>query len=151
MRKFGLFSLWVTVARGWTKRFCNAGLDENFLMKENAAEALLSGHPNANGNMKIQSLYGSWNGVLWRRRKYRANEVSLTESVCPESSHCLFSVSQSKQDTCDRKINRQVVFSFAWLLFVETKGIINKLWELYFNVLKNFWNNINEAKNRGNE
>ena len=26
----------------------------------------------------------------------------------------------------------------AWLLFVETKGIINKLWELFFDVLKNF-------------
>ena len=47
------------MARGWTKRFCNAGLDENFLIKENAAEALFREHPNANGNVKIQSLYGS--------------------------------------------------------------------------------------------
>ena len=59
MRIFFFVFFFVTVARGWTKRFCNAGLDENFLMKENAAEALLSGHPNANRNMKIQSLYGS--------------------------------------------------------------------------------------------
>ena len=45
--------------RGWTKRFCNAGLDDNFLIKESTAEALLRGHPNANGNVKIQSLYES--------------------------------------------------------------------------------------------
>ena len=93
---------------------------------------------------------------------------SLTESVRPESFHCLFSVSKNKQDhsnifwirertyfkkrdTCDWKLNRQVVFWFALLLFVETKGTINKLWELSFNFLKKFWNNINEAKNRGNE
>ena len=53
-------------------------------------------------------------------------------------STVLFSVCQSKQDTCDRKLNRQVVFLFACLLFVETKGTINKLWELHFNFLKNF-------------
>ena len=39
--------------------FATAGLDENFLIKKNAAEALLREHPNANGNVKIQSLYGS--------------------------------------------------------------------------------------------
>ena len=207
MRKFGLFLLWVTAARGWTERFRIASLDENFLIKESTAKALLSGHPNAKGNVKIQSLYGSWNEILWRRCT-AANEVSLiayvtsvsglfrskewgtrhflfvvsffprskpkipfhglfwlrnqtetlatqamslTESVRPESSHSLFSVSQNKQSTCDRKLNRQVVFWFAWLLFVETKGTINKLWELCFNFLNNFWNNINEAKNRGNE
>ena len=43
----------------WTKRFCNASLDENFLIKESTAEALLSGHTNANENVKIQSLHES--------------------------------------------------------------------------------------------
>ena len=49
VRKFGLFFTVSNsaVARGWTKRFCNAGLDENFLIKENAAEALFREHPNA--------------------------------------------------------------------------------------------------------
>ena len=59
MRKFGLFLLLVTAARGWTERFRNASLDENFLIKESTAKALLSGLPNAKGNVKIQSLYAS--------------------------------------------------------------------------------------------
>ena len=52
MRKFGLFF----AVNGWTKRFRNASLDKNFLIKESTAKALLSGHPNVNGNVKIQRL-----------------------------------------------------------------------------------------------
>ena len=52
MRKFGRFF----TVNGWTKRFRNASLDKNFLIKESTAKALLSGHTNANGNVKIQSL-----------------------------------------------------------------------------------------------
>ena len=61
MRKFGLF---FTLSNRCTwihgqNDFATPAWTRTFLIKESSAKALLSGHTNANENVKIQSLHES--------------------------------------------------------------------------------------------